>query len=50
MGDNIHVSKSELKFIRGLKDFDLTMILSEINDHGWIKAKNLMPLIRKTLN
>ena len=50
MDDNIQVSKSELNLIRGLKDFDLTMLLSEINDNGWVKAKNLMPLIRKTLN
>jgi len=42
MNDNIDITKKELRDIRNLPDFDLTMILSEIHDHGW-------PLARKTL-
>jgi len=49
MDDNIKVSRLELDFIRSLKDFDLTMFLSEINDHGWNQARELIPLIRKTI-
>jgi|TARA_R110000782_G_scaffold164094_1_gene256086 hypothetical protein len=50
MNNNITFAKEDLDFVRNLKDFDLTMLLSEINDHGWDKAKVLLPLIRKTLN
>ena len=46
-GDNINITKEELKFIRGLKDFDLTMLLSEINDHGWLTARKLLPMMSK---
>jgi len=50
MEDNIDMNKKDLDFIRSLNDFDLKMLLSEINEHGWGKAKVLIPLIRKTLN
>jgi len=50
MNNNITFAKGDLDFVRNLKDFDLTMLLSEINDHGWDKAKVLLPLIRKTLS
>jgi hypothetical protein len=50
MSNSITVDKKDLDFVRSLKDFDLNMLLSEINDHGWDKAKGLLPLIRKTLN
>jgi hypothetical protein len=42
-GDNIKITKEELSFIRSLKDFDLTMVLSEIHDHGWPMARKLLP-------
>jgi excisionase family DNA binding protein len=45
MGKNITVSQEELAAIRGLSDFDLTMILSEISDHGWPAAQGLLPMI-----
>jgi|TARA_B110000908_G_C10183740_1_gene416983 hypothetical protein len=50
MDDNIDIDKKDLDFIRSLKDFDLKMFLSEINEHGWEKATALIPYIRKTLN
>lgn len=50
MDENIKIAQIELDFIRSLKDFDLTMLLSEINDHGWDRAKLLIPLIQKTIN
>lgn len=50
MDDNIKIERLELDFIRSLKDFDLTMLLSEIHDHGWDQARELIPLIRKTIN
>ena len=39
---NIKVEKVELHFIRQLDDFDLTMFLSEINDHGWGHGRKLL--------
>ena len=42
-GDNIAVTADELAIIRALDDFDLTMLLSEIHDHGWPVARNLLP-------
>ena len=44
MGDNQEISTGELKAIRELDDFDLTMILSEIHDHGWPVAKVTLAL------
>ena len=32
---NLVISEEDLAFIRSLNDFDMVMILSEINDHGW---------------
>lgn len=42
LSDNQEISSTELQAIRLLGDFDLTMILSEIHDHGW-------PVARRTL-
>jgi hypothetical protein len=28
-----------------LEDFDLTMMLSEIHDNGWITARRTLPMI-----
>lgn len=45
MSENIAVTAGELESIRNLTDFDLTMLLSEIHDHSWPMAHNLLPLI-----
>jgi len=45
LGDNQRISKSELDLIRRCCDFDLTMLISEIHDHGWPVARTLLPLI-----
>ena len=50
MENNLSIEKKDLDFIRSLKDLDLVMLISEINDHGWDRAKSLLPHIRKTLN
>lgn len=41
-GKNIEITKVEIEFIRELGDFDLTMLLSEIHEHGWPAARKLM--------
>ena len=45
MSDNIDATAADLAFIRSLPDFDLIMLLSEINDHGWEEARKLLPLM-----
>jgi hypothetical protein len=40
--ENIDITPEEIEQVRRLPDFDLTMILSEIHDHGW-------PMARRTL-
>lgn len=50
MSTNIQLSKEDAKFIRSLKDFDLTMFLSEINEHGWENAERLIPMMRDALD
>lgn len=47
IGDNQQISEEECEQIRGMCDFDLRMLLSEIHDHGWPIAKKLLPLIRQ---
>lgn len=42
LGRNQDITPEELLQIHELDDFDLTMILSEIHDHGW-------PIARRTL-
>lgn len=49
MTNNIKIDSDTLSFLRKLGDFDLIMFLSEIDEHGWDKAKDLIPMIRKTL-
>jgi hypothetical protein len=44
---NIKITKAELRFIRTLQDFDLTMFLSEVHDHGWPVARKLLPMIKE---
>ncbi len=36
---NEQVDPEELAKIRGLDDFDLIMLISEISDHGWSTAR-----------
>lgn len=49
MGKNIKISAEELEQLRSLSDFDLTMILSEINDHGWLVARRTLQFALKAL-
>ena len=42
---NIEITADELGSVRSLTDFDLKMFLSEIHDHGWPMARNILPLI-----
>mgnify|MGYP003656556469 CR=1 FL=1 len=41
--ENIKITEQEIQMIRSLSDFDLTMLLSEVNDHGWDAARVLLP-------
>lgn len=45
MDRNQKITREELRQIRSLEDFDLTMLISEIHDHGWPQAKKLLPMI-----
>lgn len=48
MDKNLKISSEDLIFIRSLPDFDLIMLLSEINDHGWENGgKLLIPTMRE---
>lgn len=47
---NIAISPDDLEFIRSLGDFDLTMFLSEICDHGWPVAKVTLGMIRDAVD
>lgn len=49
MSKNIKIDADTLSFIRKLDDFDLVMLLSEVNEHGWDKAKELIPFIREAV-
>jgi hypothetical protein len=42
---SIEISPSEIVQIKSLPDFDLTMFLSELHDHGWPMARKLLPMI-----
>lgn len=37
-GQNIEITKEELAKIRRLSDFDLTMLLSQLEDFGWQRS------------
>lgn len=43
--DNIDITKQELKFIKALPDFDLTMFLSDMDDSGWSVARKTLRII-----
>lgn len=42
---NQQISSGELAEVPSLNDFDLTMLLSDIHDHGWAVAKKTLQLI-----
>jgi hypothetical protein len=44
-GDNQKITPEQLQEIRGLDDFDLKMLISEVHDHGWPRAAKLLPMI-----
>lgn len=46
-GENVELTADEMGAIRTMSDFDLTMLISEIHDHGWPVARSLIPLILK---
>ena len=41
--ENIKITEQEIQMIRSLSDFDLNMLLSQINDLGWGAARVLLP-------
>ena len=45
MDDNQEVTPDELGKIRALADFDLTMLISEISDHGWTVARKTLAMM-----
>lgn len=45
LGDNQKVSRFQASVIRALDDFDLTMLISEIHDHGWEVAKRTLEMM-----
>jgi hypothetical protein len=45
LGANISITAAELALIRRLTAFELTMLLSEINDHGWTVARTTLAII-----
>ncbi len=49
MSNNQEINASELEAIRSLPDFDLTMLISEVHDHGWPAAQLLLPSIVKAV-
>ena len=42
---NQEVTASEMEKIRKLEDFDLTMLISEIHDHGWPDARKILEMM-----
>lgn len=45
--ENQKITAEELADIRKLADFDLTMFLSEVHDHGLANALCLLPMMPK---
>ena len=43
--DNVEITEQEMLAIRTMSDFDLTMLISEIHDHGWDKGRELIKYI-----
>jgi hypothetical protein len=45
MSINRTVTDDELTQIRGLDDFNLVMLISEIHDHGWHVARRTLAMM-----
>ena len=45
LGINQKVSPRHIAKIRKLSDFDLTMLISEIHDHGWGNAQRTLDMM-----
>ncbi|MBR9682366.1 MAG: hypothetical protein GOV02_01705 [Candidatus Aenigmarchaeota archaeon] len=43
---NIKLSDDEFNFVKSLEKFDMIMFLSEINDHGFERARTLIPIMK----
>jgi hypothetical protein len=39
---NIEITEAELRSLRQLPDVDLVVLLSEINDRGWVASKRTL--------
>lgn len=42
---NIEITNDEIAWVRSLDDFDLAMLLSEVNDHGWEHGRILLDVM-----
>lgn len=49
-GENIQMTEEEILLVRTMPDFDLIMLLSEISENGWEKARSLLPFIAENIN
>lgn len=45
LGENLNIDDETLVKIKGLDNWDLLMLLSEIDDHGWEVAKETLRMI-----
>lgn len=45
MSGNQKITPDEMTAIRTMSEFDLTMLISEIHDHGWPEGRKLIPMI-----
>jgi hypothetical protein len=45
--DNLEIDDETLAFIKSLDNWDLIMLLSEINDHGWDMAERMLKDVKK---
>lgn len=48
LDENIEITPQEIAHIRQLGDFDLKMLLSELDEFGWDDARALLPMIKAT--
>jgi hypothetical protein len=48
--DNVFISEEDYQFIKSLSRFDMSMLLSEINEFGWQKSKVTFLAMKKALN
>ncbi len=46
-GDNQPVTPAEVEQIRNLDDFDMEMLISEIQDHGWLVARRTLAMMQE---